>query len=58
MEREALADSVQRDKVLRLFAVIISAACNPMPVNLISVALKTSAPPHMIDTQLPNLWRY
>lgn len=58
MEQEAIANSAQRDKVLRLFATIITAACHTGPVRIISSALKTGAPPHMIDAQLPNLWRY
>lgn len=58
MQHETIADQEQRMKVLRMFAAIITAACNTRPMQVISVALKTGAPPHMIDTQLPNLWRY
>lgn len=47
-----------RSVVLSRFASIITAACHERPVNVISVALKTGAPLHMIDAQLPNLWRY
>lgn len=58
MQHEALTDQDQRTKVLRLFASIIEAACDTRPMHIISVALKTGAPNHMIDAQLPNLWRY
>jgi uncharacterized lipoprotein YajG len=58
MQHEALTDQEQRKKVLSLFAAIILAACDTRPMHIISTALKTGAPQHMIDTQLPNLWRY
>lgn len=58
MQHEALTDQGQRQKVLRLFASIVEAACHPRPMHVISLALKTGAPNHMIDAQLPNLWRY
>jgi hypothetical protein len=58
MQHEALPDQEQRKKVLALFATIILEACDTRPMHIISTALKTGAPPHMIDAQLPSLWRY
>jgi hydroxylamine reductase (hybrid-cluster protein) len=58
MKHEGLSEGVLRDKVLIGFSGIIAAACHAGPVRVISSALKTGAPNHMIDAQLPNLWRY
>jgi hypothetical protein len=58
MQHEEITQGAQRDKVLIRFSSIIAAACNTRPVHIISTALKTGAPLHMIDAQLPNLWRY
>ena len=57
MEHEAVPASL-RKALLDKFNTIITAACHPQPSHIISVALKTGAPNHMIDVQLPNLWRY
>lgn len=56
MQHEAIPDN-QRPTLLARFAAIITAECDPRPLHIISTALKTGAPNHMIDAQLPNLWR-
>lgn len=56
MDHEAIPMYL-RPTVLARFASIITAECDPRPMHIISTALKTGAPNHMIDAQLPNLWR-
>jgi hypothetical protein len=58
MKHEGLSEGVLRDKVLIQFSGIIATECHEGPARVISTALKTGAPNHMIDAQLPNLWRY
>lgn len=37
---------------------IIGSLASLRAMHIISVALKTAAPQHMIDANLPSLWRY
>lgn len=55
MEHEKLPpDLLMRAK----FAALVATLAHGGPSSVISTALKTLAPNHMIDAQLPNLWRY
>lgn len=54
---EELSDRQARAALFVKFSAIIVKESNARPGQVIALALKTGAPHHMIEAQLPNLWR-
>jgi hypothetical protein len=57
MQHEAINGGLS-DVDKQQYAALLVELVDTRRMHIISTALKTGAPTHMIDTNLPSLWRY